>query len=145
MVKDAGANDLVECLAKLANPFDRKPVKLQISDVVLHLEIAGVAQARFAKVDRGHSRVRLHERMTRGLRRSAPGDEDGSIRTRLFQRPQKEILRSAAMRIAIAIEALREAGDGRRIGVRLVEGANRGDAIARHICALTRRCHPHEP
>ena len=87
MMKHACANDLVEGLAKLPDPLDRKPVELQVSYVVLLLKIAGVAQARFADVDRGHARVGLHERMTRGLRRSAPGDKDRSIWTRLLQRP----------------------------------------------------------
>ena len=91
----------------------------------LLLKITGVAQACFADVDRGHARVRLHERMTRGLRRSASSDKDGSIWTRLLQRPQQQRLRAPPLRIPIAIEAPLEAGDGRRIGVRLVERANR--------------------
>ena len=76
VMKHACANNLVERLAKLADPLDRKPVELQVSYVVLLLKITGVAQARFADVDRGDARVRLHERMTRGLRRSAPRDKD---------------------------------------------------------------------
>ena len=76
MVKHPRANDLVERLAKLLNPLDRKPVEPQISYVVFALKIAGVAQACFADVDRDHTRVGLHERMTRGLRRAAASDED---------------------------------------------------------------------
>ena len=76
VMKHPCANNLVERLAKLPDPLDRKPVELQVSDVVLLLKISGVAQARFADVDRGDARVGLHERMTRGLRRSAPRDKD---------------------------------------------------------------------
>ena len=57
VVKHARANNLVERLAKLADLLDRKPVELQISYVVLLLKITGVAQARFADVDRGHTRA----------------------------------------------------------------------------------------
>ena len=125
MVKHARANDLIERLAKLADPLDRKPVELQISDVVLALKIAGVAQACFADVDRGHARVRLHERMTRGLRRAAASDEDGSIGARLLQRPEQQRLRAPPPRVSVAIETLLEAGHGRRIRMRFVERANR--------------------
>ncbi len=125
MVKHAGANDLVECLAELRDPLDRKPVELQISYVVLLLKIAGVAQARFADVDRGHARVRLHERVPRGLRRSASSDKDRSVWPRLLQWPQQQRLRPAPARVPIAIEATLEAGDGRWIGMQLIERANR--------------------
>ena len=57
VMKHPRANNLVECLAKLPDPLDRKPVELQVSDVVLLLKISGVAQARFADVDRGDARV----------------------------------------------------------------------------------------
>src|SRR5580693_4174394 len=106
MVKHARANNLVERLAKLPDPLDRKPVKLQISYVMLLLKISGMAQACFADVDRGDTRVGLHQRMTRGLRRAAAGDKDGSIATRLFQRPQQQRLRAPPLRIAIAIKPL---------------------------------------
>ena len=43
MMKHASANDLVEGLAEIPDPLDRKPVELQVSDVVLLLQIAGVA------------------------------------------------------------------------------------------------------
>ena len=129
MMKDARANNLVERLAKLAYPLDREPVELQISYVMLLLKITGVAQACFADVDRGDTRVRLHERMTRGLRRAAASDEDGSIGTRLFHRPQQQGLRAPPLRIAITIKTRFEGGDRRRIGVRLVECANRLRAL----------------
>ncbi len=109
MMKDARANDLIEGLAKLPDPLDRKPVELQIFYVVLLLKITGVAQACFAEVDRDDTRVRLHERMTRGLRRAAAGDKDGSIGTRLFQRPQQQGLRAPPLRVSVAIKALLEA------------------------------------
>ena len=118
MMKHARANDLVEGLAKLADPFDRKPVELQISDVVLLLKIARVAQACFAEVDRGHARVRLHERMTRGLRRAASGHKDRSVWTRLFEGPQQQVLRAPTLRIAIGVQTPLETGDWRRIGMR---------------------------
>jgi hypothetical protein len=144
-MKHPCANDLVERLAKLANPFDRKPVKTQISDVVLLFKITGVAQARFAEVDRGHARFGLHERMTRRLRRSAPSHKNRSVWTRLLERPQQQILRSAPVRIAIAIEALLEAVDGRRIWVRLVERANRVEAIGGRFRTLVPCRHPFPP
>src|ERR1700733_869982 len=142
MMKHACANDLVERLAQLAYPFDRKLVELQISYVMLLLKISGVAQARFADVDRGDTRVRLHERMTRGLRRAAASDKDGSIGTRPFQWPQQQRLRAAPLRIAIMIKALFEGGDGRRIGMRLVECANRLGAIGGRFRVLNRCWHP---
>ena len=142
MMKHARANDLVERLAKLPDPLDRKPVELQISYVVLLLKITGVAQACFADVDRGDTRVRLHERMTRGLRRAAASDKDGSIGTRLFQRPQQQRLRAPPLRIAIAIEALLEGGDRRRIRMQFVERANRLGAIGGRFRVLTRCWHP---
>jgi hypothetical protein len=131
MMKHACANDLIERLAKLADALDRKPLKTQISYVMLLLKFSRVAQTCFADIYRCDTRVGLHERMTRGLRRAAAGDENGSIWPRLFQRPQQQILRAAPARIAVAIEALIEAGDWRRIGVRLVESANRSVAIGR--------------
>ena len=76
MMKDACAHNLVEGLAKLADPFDRKPVELQVSYVVLLLKIVCVAQACFADVDRGDARVGLHERVTRGLGCSTASDKD---------------------------------------------------------------------
>ena len=145
MMKDACANNLVERLAKLAYPFDRKPVELQISYVVLALKISGVAQTCFADVDRGDTRVRLHERMTRGLRRAAASDKDGSIGTRLFQRPQQQRLRAPPLRIAIMIKALFEGGDRRRIRMRFVERANRLGAIGGRFRTLVRCRHPFPP
>ena len=47
VVKHARANDLVERLAKLPNPLDRKPVELQISYVVLLLEDRGCGASLF--------------------------------------------------------------------------------------------------
>ena len=47
VVKHARANNLVERLAKLADPFDRKPVEVQISDVVLLLKIIGCGASLF--------------------------------------------------------------------------------------------------
>jgi hypothetical protein len=142
MMKHARANNLVERLAKLPDPLDRKPVELQISYVVPLLKIPGVAQACFADVDRSDTRVRLHERMTRGLRRTAASDKDGSIGTRLFQRPQQQRLRAPPLRIAVAIEALLESGDRRRIRMRLVERANRLGAIGGRFRVLNRCWHP---
>src|SRR5580700_2983436 len=142
MMKHACANDLVERLTQLAYPLDRKPVELQISAVVLALKISSVAHACFADVDRGDTRVRLHERMTRGLRRAAASDKDGSIGTRLFQRPQQQRLRAPPLRIAIMIKALLEGGDRRRIGVRFVERANRVGAIGARFRVLNRCWHP---
>ena len=74
MMKHSRTDDLVERLAEVSNPLNRKPVELQISYVVLVLQIAGVAQARLADVDCGHARVRLGERVASGLRRSAPSN-----------------------------------------------------------------------
>ena len=141
VVKHACANDLVERLAKLPDALDRKPVELQISYVVFLLKIARMAQACFAEVDRGHARFGLHERVPRGLRRSASRDKDRSIWARLLQRPQQQRLRAPPLRIAIAIETPLEAGDGRRIGVRLVEGADGLDAPGRRFRILARRRH----
>src|SRR3984885_5502603 len=141
MMKHACANDLVERLAQLAYPLDRKPVELQISDVVLALKISSVAQACFADVDRGDTRVRLHERMTRGLRCAAASDKDGSIGTRLFQRPQQQKLRAPPLWIAITIKPLSEGGDRRRIRMRLVERANRLGAIGGRFRVFTRCWH----
>ena len=87
MVKDAGAHDLVECLAKLRNALDRKPVEAQIPYPVLPLKIARVPQACLADIDRGDARLGLHQRMPSGLRCSAASDEDRSIRARLLQGP----------------------------------------------------------
>jgi hypothetical protein len=138
MMKHACANDLIERLAKLRDPLDCKLVKLQISYVMLSLKISGVAQACFADVDRDDTRVGLHERMTRGLRRAAASDEDGSIWTRLFQRPEQQRLRAPPVRITIAIKALLERGDRRRIRMRLVERANRVEAIGGRFRVFTR-------
>ena len=142
MMKHACANDLIERLAKLRDPLDRKLVELQISYVMLLLKISGVAQACFADVDRDDTRVRLHERMTRGLRRAAASDKDGSIGTRLFQRPQQQRLRASPLRITIAIKALLEAVDGRWIRMRLVERANRVEAICDRFRVFTPCWHP---
>src|SRR5580698_2790520 len=142
MMKHACANNLIERLAKLRDPLDRKPVELQISYVVLLLKIMGVAQTCFADVDRGDTRVRLHERMTRGLRCAASSDKDGSIGTRLFQRPQQQRLRAPPLRITIMIKALFEGGDRRRIRMRLVERANRLGALGARFRVLNRCWHP---
>ena len=123
VVKHACANDLVKGLSELPDALDRKPAELQISYVVFALKVAGMEQARFADVDCGHARFRLHERVPGGLRRAAASDKDCSICARLFQRPKQQILRSAPVRIAIAIETLLETVDRRWIGVRLVERA----------------------
>ncbi len=141
-MKDASANNLVERLAKLADPFDRKPMKAQVSDVVLLLKFTGMTQARFADVDRGDARVGLRERVTRGLRRAAASDKDGSIWPQRLQWPQQQILRAPPLRIAVALEALLEALNRRRIGVRLIERANRIDAVSGRFRVLTRCWHP---
>jgi hypothetical protein len=129
MVKYARADDLVERLAKLADALDREPVELQVLYVMLALKITRVAQACFAEVDRRHARFGLHKRISSGLRRSASSDKDRAIWTRLLQRPQQQRLRAPPLRIPVVIETSLQAGDGRRIGVRLVERANRLGAI----------------
>jgi hypothetical protein len=141
MVEHACANDLVERLAKLADALDRKPVELQISYVVFVLKIARMAQACFAEVDRRHARFGLHKRVPRGLRRSASSDQDRSIWAWLLQRPQQQGLRAPPAWIAVALKQPIEAGDGRRIGVRLVEGADRLDAPGRQFRIPARRRH----
>jgi hypothetical protein len=129
MVKHARADDLVERLAEFSDALDRKLVKLQVSYVMFALKITRVAQACFAEVDRGHARFGLHKRIPRGLRRSASSDKDRSIMARILQRPQQQGLCAPPLRVPIAIETSLQAGDGRRIGVRLVERANRLGAI----------------
>ena len=45
VMKHASADDLIECLAKLVNPFDRKLVEPQIIDAMFLLKITRMAQA----------------------------------------------------------------------------------------------------
>src|ERR1700733_6569919 len=121
-MKHACANNLVERLAELFNPLDRKPVELQVSYVMLRSKVAGMTQTRFADVDCGYARLRLHHGVAGCLRRSAPGDQNFPVGARLLQRPEQQILRPAAARIAIEIKAPLEAADWRRIGMRLIKG-----------------------
>ena len=76
MVKHAGAHDLVERLAQLADALDREPAEAQVPQIVFSLKFARVAQARFADVDCGHLRVGLAQRVAGGLRRSAARDQN---------------------------------------------------------------------
>ena len=65
MVGHAGADDLVEHLAELADPLDREPMEIEVSQAVFPLEIARMAQAGLADVDRRHMSVGLAQRVDR--------------------------------------------------------------------------------
>ncbi len=131
MVKHARANNLVEGLAEFPDPLDRKAVELQISDVVLVLKITGVTQACFAEIDRSHARFRLHERVPRSLRGPTSSNKNFAIRPWRLERPQQQVLGSATVRVAIAVQAFLERRNRRRVWMELVEGANRRRSIRR--------------
>ena len=67
MVEHAGADDLIEASPKLPDLFDGEPMEIEVSQAVLSLKIARVAQARLADVDRGHVSIGLAQRMDRRL------------------------------------------------------------------------------
>src|SRR5271154_5356823 len=122
MVQNAGADDLVEDLSETSDVFDRKPVEIEVPDAVFPLKLAGVAEAGFADVDRGDTRVRLAHRMNNGLRRAAAGDQDLAIRRRLSRRPKEKRHRPSAIRIAIELAMPVEVAERRRIRMALVKG-----------------------
>jgi hypothetical protein len=67
VVQHTRADDLIECSAKLPNLLDRKPMQIEILQIILPLEVTCVAQAGLADVDRRHARVRLSQCMPGGL------------------------------------------------------------------------------
>jgi hypothetical protein len=124
MVQHAGADDLIEGLAETPNVFDREPMECEVSQTVLSLKIAGVAETGFADVDPGHLRLRFAHRIGGGLRRAAAGDEDLSVGPRLCGRPKEERQRAPAVRVAIELAMPVKVAERRRIGVAFVKGAD---------------------
>ena len=66
----------IERPPKLLDSLDRKVVQIEVLQIVLSLQVARVAKARFADVDGGDSSIRLAERVPRRLRGPAAGNED---------------------------------------------------------------------
>ena len=115
--------------------FDREAMKLEVSQAVFSLKIARVTQARFADVDCRHLRIRLAQRMDRGLRGAAAGDQDLSICPRLLRRPQQQRQCPTPIRVAIELAVPIEVGDRRRIRVALVKGAHLVGRIGGRWCS----------
>ncbi len=67
VVQHARANDLIECLAELADALDLKSMEIEIAKAMLFLKTARMAQTGFTDVDRRHIGVRLGERILCGL------------------------------------------------------------------------------
>ena len=90
-------------LTQLADLLDSEPMEIEISQPVFSLQIARVAQAGLADVDRRHPSIGLAQRMDRRLRRSTAGDQDLPACLRLLCRPQEQGQRPPPIRVAIEV------------------------------------------
>src|SRR5262249_58105989 len=124
MMKDAGADDVVEHLVELARLFDREPVEIEVCKPVFALQLACVAEACLADVDSCHMRVGLAHRVSGGLRGPAARDPNLPARPRLLCCPHEKRQRAAALRILIKLAMLVETAKRGRIGMTLVKYAH---------------------
>src|SRR5271170_3552775 len=121
-------------------------MEIEVSQAVFSLQIARVAQARFADVDCCHPSIGLAQRISGGLGGSAAGNQDLPICPRLLGWPQQERQCPAPIRVAVEVAMPVEVGERRRIGVVLVKRAHfvgriggrwRSSVVLSHARALT--------
>src|SRR2546427_3994862 len=97
MVKDSGADNLIEARLQFVRPLDGKLVDLKISQVVFSFELFGTAHARFAEVDTYDSRCRPADRVLCRLRGPAAGDQNGMAFVERPRRPKQVEFRTALL------------------------------------------------
>ena len=102
-MEHAGANDQIERAPEFSNLLDRKSTEFEVLQIVLSLEIARMAQARLADIDRGDSGMRFAKRISRRLRRAAAGHEDFQVPALSLGRPSQIEMRAATLRIGVEI------------------------------------------
>ena len=79
MMKDSGADDLVEAGREFARPLDGKAMYLEIVQRVPSLEVSRGAHARFTEIDARDTRPRPAHRMLGRLGCPAAGDQNGMV------------------------------------------------------------------
>src|SRR5260370_13026894 len=124
VMESAGADEQVEGARQFADILDREMMEFEVIQIVFALKIKRVTQARFAYVDRGDPRVRLAERVPRGLRRATASDQDFLVSSRLLGGPDQMKLCSATVRVLVVVAVCVQTRAWGRIGHPLVEVAD---------------------
>ena len=120
VVKNAGADDVVEPFAELARALDGKMAHLKIVEFVFALELQLVCDAIFAEVDSHDARPRPADGVVRCLRRAAARDEDASVVAIGLVRPEEMRIGTPAIVVPSAPVGF-EIVDRRRVGMTFVK------------------------
>jgi len=99
-------------------------MQFEILQIVLALKTARVAKARVADVDRRDSSIGLAERVPRGLRRAAAGDQDFLVSDRLPGGPRQMEFGSATVPVLVQVAVLVQTSKRGRIWHPFVEVAD---------------------
>src|SRR5215472_16365811 len=121
MMKNAGADDVIECLSQLLDVQQRKLAKYEITDLVLFLKLKCVSEAGLADIDGRDASVGLAQCIACSLRGPATGDQDLLICARPPSRPDHVKQGLAALRISVQLTMFVQAGERRRIRHSLVK------------------------
>ncbi len=121
VVKDTGANDMVEGGLELSSTLDRQLHDLQVVQAMLQLEFLSIFNAVGTDIDSRHPRLRPTQSISRRLRGTAPCDENAAIISIGLARPKQMRFRPPPMAIVPKSAIARKVVDRRRIGMALVE------------------------
>src|SRR5262245_38952280 len=99
MMKNPGADYLIEARFQIVYPIDGELVDLEIVQVVFPLELLRTMHTGCAKVDADNLSRRPTQSMLGPLRCAAAGNEDGLIFSIGSYRPEEVILRPASLSV----------------------------------------------
>src|SRR5262245_50151648 len=99
MMKNAGADDLIEAHFQVTYAFDGKLADLEIVQVVFPLELLGTAHTGCAEIDADDMSRRPTQSMLGRLRCPAAGNEDGFVFPVGSCRPEEMIVGPACLSV----------------------------------------------
>src|SRR4029077_6534067 len=124
MMKNPGADNLIEARFQFVDALERKLADLEIVQVVFPLELLGRAHTGCAEVDAGDLSRRPTQSMLGRLRCPAPSNEDGLVFPIGSYRPEEMIVRPAFLSVLPEPSIFLKAVDWGWIGMMFVKGAH---------------------
>ena len=121
MVKNTGANDVLEAAAQFACAFHRKLPNLEIVEAVFGLERFGIFDARRTYVDPNHLRTRPVQRVPGCLGGAAASDQHAAVFAVRLVRPEEVRFGAPSLSVFPALAVTVQVLDGARIRMLFVK------------------------